>query len=170
MAAKTKKSKKKITEIDSTKIAQRALKEHLALEAEIAKRTVEAGIPELAALSAEYKSLVTEWAVNEKVERIEIDDTHHATLISQFYDSRFIGTADDLTGEEAKGVIPLRTLLRRQFGKEGAKEIWHRVTRRVVDRELVEEVIAEGILTVDDVAPAFVEKQKKPYLRIFVSE
>jgi hypothetical protein len=36
-----------------------------------------------------------------------------------------------------------------------------------VVKEAIEEVIAEGILTVDEISPSFVEREKKPYVRIF---
>lgn len=155
--------------ITNAKQAAKALKQHMDIEAEISHRIEDAGIHELTSRSQEIKAAVTEWAVESETARIEIDDAHHATLIAQFYDSRFIGTAEDLRGDEKAGVIPLRTILRKKLGKVRSKEIWMQVTRRHVDRDLLEEVISEGIISVDDVAPAFVEKEKKPYLRVFTT-
>lgn len=172
MAAKKSKNPFEIPgvgEVKSQKDAAKMLRELLKVEAEISRRINEAGIPELSDTSAKLKTAVTDWAVATNTERIEIDDGHHATLISQFYDARFVGTADDISGDEQTGVIPLRNLLRKKFGKERGKQIWTSVTRRYVDKDLLEEVIADGILTVDDVAPCYVEKAKKPYLRVFTT-
>lgn len=159
------KKKKGLSQKDVAKV----LKMHLDLEAEIQHLFEEHGIVDLQEKSAALKAQATQWAVENEVARIEIDDAHHATLIEQFYNARFIGTEDDLEGDEKVGVVPLRAILRKKLGKERAKEVWNSVTRRVVDKDLLESVISEGVISVDDIAPCFVEKAKKPYLRVFTT-
>lgn len=153
--------------ISNEKDAKQALSLLLTLEGEISELEEEHGITEMRNDCAALKQAATQWAVENDVERFDVDNNHHATLVKQFFDSRFVGTADDLQGTEPAGVVPLRTILKKSFGKEKGKEVWMRVTRRIVDREALEEAISEGLLSVDEVAPSFVEREKKPYLRIF---
>jgi hypothetical protein len=170
-------------EIRNMKDAVAALNLFQTLTEEIDELMQEHGITEMMQDSVELKKSVTKWAVDTKTERIDYEG-HHAALISQNYDARFIGTKDEIPtdrnelyrigavdehGREVRKIVPLRTILKRKFKKNPAKvkELWSRVTVRVVDKEAVEEIISEGILSVDEIAPCFVEKVKAPYLRSF---
>jgi len=169
--------------IRNMKDAVAALNLFQTLDEEITELMQENGITEMMQDAVELKKAVTKWAVETGTERIDYDN-HHASLISQNYDAKFIGTtaeiprtreelyrvgAVDEHGREIREIVPLRTILKRKFKKNPAKvkELWKRVTVRVVNKEAVEELISEGILTVDEVAPCFVEKSKSPYLRSF---
>lgn len=157
-----------LTEISSYEELKAALASVQELQDDIVIRMEAAGIPALEAKKDALKKLATEYAVKEGIERVDFPGAH-ATLIQQFFDGRFIGTEEDIRGDERDGVIPLRQIIRRKFKGDTAKvkEVWNQVTRRVVDKDAVDEAISYGILTVDDVAPAYVERAKSPYLRIF---
>jgi len=170
-------------EIRNMKDAVAALNLFQTLDEEIIELMQEHGITEMMQDAVELKKAVTKWAVETKTERIDYEG-HHATLISQNYDARFIGTKDEVPtdraelyrygivdehGREVRKIVPLRAILKKKFKKHPAKvkEIWQRATVRIVDKEAVEELISEGVLTVDEIAPCFVEKTKAPYLRPF---
>jgi hypothetical protein len=173
--------------ITNMKQAQSALIHMRALKAECDEIRKAEGLDEMEMDQVELKKAVTRWAVAAGIDRIEIDDGVWATMIAQNYDAHFIGTDADIptTREEMfrlgildddgtvkRSIIPLRKIIFRKFKKNPKmqKEIWNRVTKRVVVKEEVEEIVAEGILTVDDIAPCFVEKAKTPYLRIYEGE
>lgn len=159
-------------EVKSLKDAKQALEGMMALDAEIRELMEEHGISEMMQDATEMKKAAQAYCVAKGIERVEMGDVHF-TLVKQAYDSRFIATEADLTGEEPvdRKVVPLRQIIRKKFGPFGkgkkASEIWKRITKPVVVKEALDEVVAEGLLSVDDISPSFVEKQKAPYLRKF---
>jgi hypothetical protein len=160
----------KTKEITSEKQAKAALSKYRAKKLEIEAARIEAGIPELEAEAEVLKESVTNFMVEKEVERIE-GDGFHSVLVQSMFDGRYIATSDDI--RELKEIptdrklIPLRQILKSRFKGDDFKAMWNRVTKRVVDAEALEEVIAEGLMTVDEIAPAYVERAKKPYMRIF---
>jgi hypothetical protein len=94
---------------------------------------------------------------------------YHATLIRAGYDARVVGTEDDLQPGDPPEVVPLREIIYRKFkhDKNLARRTWFACTRRVVVIDMLEEQVAGGVLTVDEIAEAYVQKEKKPYIRIF---
>jgi len=149
-----------------------ALEGMIALESEIRELMKEQGIDEMMQDAAEMKKAAQAYCVNNGIDRLDLEGVHF-TLIKQAYDSRFIATEDDLTGDEPdnRQIIPLRKIIRKKFGPFGkgtnASRIWKRITKSVIVKEALDEVVAEGLLTVDEISPSFVEKHKTPYLRKF---
>lgn len=143
------------------------------LESEIAKKREKAGLPELEMKRDAVKKELTEFMTANEVAHAISPDGAVATLVKASYDSRFIATAEDFEEMEEipdRDVIPLREIVKMKYGvmKKGTNSwrIWNRITKRVVQADKLEEVISEGLLTVDEVAPSFVQKQKKPYVRV----
>lgn len=173
-------------EIKNLKQAKEALGLFQTLKAEYDEIRQENDMVEMELDQVELKKAVTRWCIEAKVDRIQIDKTTHATLIEQAYDATFIGTDEEIPTKredllrmgligpkgEIRKVTSLRKIIKRKYKKnpKKAKEIWNQVTRRVVIKSEVEELVAEGILTIDDLAPCYVEKAKAPYLRIFESD
>lgn len=164
--------------VTSLKQAKEALQLHQSLKDEIEEIRKANELPEMEMDAAELKKAVTYWAIHNRVERIDFDSGFHATLIEQFMDSHFILEDDDLpdpeSGYQSAGkVVPLKTILEKKFKSKvtdkgsKARKVWLRITKRVVDNEALDAVVAEGVLNVDDVKAAFVQKPKAPYLRIF---
>jgi hypothetical protein len=129
----------------------------------------ENGITELMQEAAELKKAATAYCVDNGITKLDMGDSY-ASLREDAYDRRWIATIDDFAdmGTPA-GAIPLRTILRDRWRKkpDKLKEIWNRVTKRVVDPDALQEVIDEGLLDEDEISAAFVEKTKAPYLRIY---
>jgi hypothetical protein len=148
------------------------LKRRVELERQIDSLMREHGITDMQAELEQVKNETVDYAVKNSLQRIDLDGCHF-TLISQHYGSQFIGTKDDLADVDEKYVgdrqlIPLRTIIFKKFrDKTKAREVWSRVTKRVPAPELIDVAVAEGLLTVDEIAPSFVEKKKSPYLRKF---
>jgi len=161
--------------VRNLKEAKEALQLMRAIAEEIREIYEEHGITQLEADATELKKAATRWAVTSKTERIDFDAGFHATLISQTYDPHYIATDDDMPDElpDNREIIPLQTIIEKKFkskvAKPGSKarKVWFSITKRVIDREAIDQAVADGVFTVDDVAPAFVEKQKAPYLRVF---
>lgn len=177
MAVKLKRNDNGTFDIRTEEQARKALEGMANLQAEIAELQAEHGISEMMDDAAELKKGATEWAKAQRRKpgdqvRIECDG-FHAVLIEQAYDARFIATEDDLTGDEptVRKIKPLRAIIRKKFGPftKGSKssQIWKRITKSVVDKDALDEVVAEGLLTVKEITPAFVEKKKAPFLRVF---
>jgi hypothetical protein len=160
-------------DVTTEKQAKEALKVSQELTEEIAELQKEHGILEMMDDATELKKAVLRFAQTKGMRQINFPG-YHATLVEVPYASQIVGTKDDLPEGDAgfkthkDGVIPLRTIIFKKFkSKTKAKEIWKRATKRVVDSEAVDELVAEGILTVDEVAPAFIEKMKTPFLRVY---
>lgn len=141
----------------------------------IQKQMDKHGISDAILLVEREKKKLTEWAIENDVERIDATG-FHGTMISQAYDSRFLATEGDVReyDEQNRKLRSMRQIIRKKFGAytKGSKssEIWKRITKPVVVKEAVEELVAEGLLTVKEITPAFVEKKRTPYLRIFKDE
>lgn len=159
-------------EVKTLKQAKEALQGMRNLQAEIEEMMKESGISEMMEDATEMKRAATAYAVSNKLERIDCNG-FHATLIEQSYDTHFLATDEDVREAEPQGrqLKSLRSILRKKFGPmtKGSKslEIWKRVTKPVVDKTALEEVVAEGELTAKELTPSFVEKKKAPYLRVF---
>jgi len=127
------------------------------------------GIPKMEAEIDLLKSRLVDYMIEHEEEKLN-GHGHHATLVQGFHGAHFVGTKDELAELEIspdRKITPLRTIIYKKFSKDIAVDLWMRVTKRVVVKEAVEEVIAEGLLSVKDVAPSFVEQAKKPYIRVF---
>jgi hypothetical protein len=131
---------------------------------------LEHGLNDLQADIEALKEETTAFAVEHEIDRIDLDDCHF-TLISQAFDTRFIGTKDEmpLNVKDGRKLKPLRAIIFKKYKNDKAKarEVWKKVTKRVVVKELVDEAVSEGLLTVKEITPSFIERQKKPYLRRF---
>jgi hypothetical protein len=154
------------------------------LQITIAIARSKAGLDDLEARLDEAKSSLTALMAANGLEQVE-GAKHHATLIRQNYSSAFLATKDDIPTDRdellsigaisedgsVRKLVSLRTIIRKKYGpfKKGSKssEIWKRITKPVVLPDAVEEVVAEGLLSIKEITPAFIEKQKKPYVRIF---
>lgn len=144
------------------------------LDAQIEEKRKQAGLPALETKRDGLKGALTEIMVGAGMQRVGVDDKY-ATLIRSTYGGMFIATSDDFRLLDIiptdREVTPLREIIKRRFGKYGAgtkaSEVWNSVTRRVVDKDALEEAVAAGVLTADEIAPSYIEKEKKPYVRIF---
>lgn len=158
--------------ITTLKQAQTALTQHRALLAEIAFIERREKLDAKRKKAAKLKDEVTVWAVESETDTIELENAH-ATLVRQSYGSRWVSTEDDQEDGDPAYVVPLSVLLERKFGDSvgtkgsKARKVWMRLTKRIADFKLIEAAVSEGLVAIDDISSAFVQKDKKPYLRVF---
>jgi hypothetical protein len=160
--AKTKTKKSADTTVDLAE----ALEAWCAKRRELDRLKRKHGITDLETELVDEKIAIENQAIEGGLKRIEFDGGH-ATLVESSYDSRYISTKEDIRGDEGVRVTPLRTIIFNKFKDDKAKKLWLKITRRVVVPHKLEQAIAEGHLTIEEVAAAFVEKAKKPYLRVY---
>jgi len=127
------------------------------------------GITDLENEITVLKQAATAWAVENDKDTIGLGGKLYARLRRDKYGGTWVATDDDLTNDTPVDVMPLRLILKKKFGSDAAKyrEVWNRVTKRTVDPEKLDRVVQEGILTAEEVSPAFFEKDKKPFIQIY---
>jgi hypothetical protein len=158
--------------VNSLKDAQEALIGVQNLKESIDALMAEHGITEMMEDAAEMKRAATAWADNTGTERINLGSGKkgepYALLRRDKYGGGWIATDDDLTDDAPANAVPLLLILRRKFkNKTERSEIWNRITKRSVDPVKLDRVVQEGLLSAEDVAPAYYEKEKKPFLIIY---
>lgn len=160
---------KKMTEESVAELLRQA--EQLTADAEALME--EHGIPKLLAEAAALKKSATEWAVANNVEQIVVDDEtgRYYGLRQDTYNKRVVSDDDEL--DELKNpskVIPLKRIVKSKFGDKKKlpwTEVWKQITTRKVDVVKLENAVKKGLLTVDEISPAYYHDTKAPYLRSY---
>lgn len=158
--------------IKTKKDAAEALEAFQRMKAELDELREEHGITDLEKDLVSYKAAVQTWMVENDVEQVQCDG-FHGTLIKGFYGSHWIATDDDITEGDPAGAKSLQSLIEKKFKSKvkdkgsKARKVWMKITKRVVDHAAVEELVQAGTLSVDEISPAWSEKPKQPFLRIF---
>ena len=142
------------------------------LKAEVETLMREHGISEMMEDASEMKKAATAWAANTDTQRIDLGTGRqgepYALLRKDKYGGKWIASSDDLDADTPAGAIPLIYILRQKFkNKTERSEIWNRVTKRSVDVDSLNRVVQEGVLSAEDIAPAFYEKEKAPFLIVY---
>jgi hypothetical protein len=159
-------------EIKTQKDALAALQAFRDLKSEIDQVKEESGLNELEKDAMAYKAAVQNFMISKELDQLQ-GDGFHGTLVKGHGSSRWITDEGDLTGDEADHAMSLRVIIEEKFGekvtkpKSKARRLWLKITKRIADTDAIEEAVNDGELTVDEIAPAFVEKDRAPYLRIF---
>lgn len=159
-------------QIKTQKDAKEALSAFRDLKAEIDALKEESGLNELEKDAMAYKAAVQNFMKEKDVEQIQCDG-FHATLIKGAGSSRWITDEDDLTGNETDRNATLKECIEKKFKSKvtekgsKARKAWMKITRRVADPSAIEEAVAEGLIDVDDISPAWVETPRAPYVRVF---
>jgi hypothetical protein len=142
------------------------------LKEEIQALMQEHGIAEMMEDAAEMKKAATAWAANTDTPRIDLGNGRqgepYALLRRDKYGGTWIASSDDIDANTPVSVIPLLFILRQKFkNKTERSEIWNRITKRTVDQGELDRVVREGLLTAEEIAPAFYEKEKAPFLIVY---
>jgi hypothetical protein len=158
--------------IKTERQAAEALEAFSRLKAEIDEIREESGLDDLEKDAVAYKAAVTTFMVENGVDQLQCRG-FHGTLVRGFYNSHWVATAEDLTANEPESVVPLQALIEKKFKSSiatkgsKARNIWLKITKRVVDQSKLDEVVAANLLDADEIAAAWVEYEKQPYLRLF---
>ena len=116
--------------VKSKKDAVAAVQMMRELRDEIEELMEEHGIREMMQDSAAVKIAAENWCIANNAKKLDLGEGVYATLVEQHYDSHYVGTKDDVTGQEGRVITPLRTIIFKKFKSAKAKEIWRRATRR----------------------------------------
>jgi len=154
--------------------SQKQLKSALALMQELAEdiSTIEKeqGIDEMRQDATELKRAATRYAVENGIEKIQLEGDQYAVLVRAGHNRRWLLNDNEIERSMPKGTKSLRSILKKKFpSKPKFVQVWKRVTKRVPDPEGIQECIDEGLLTEKEIAAAFVEDEKAPFLRIYGS-
>jgi hypothetical protein len=138
------------------------------LKDDIATLKREHGIDELEQDAVELKKAAEGYMVAKDVDEIQLEGGNYAKLIRGGYDRHWVLNDSEIT-DQTPGVKSLRSILKKKFGGNtiGYKDAMRRITKRIPDAEKIEEAVSEGLLTEKEIAPAFVEKERRPYLRVY---
>jgi hypothetical protein len=166
MASKAK--KKRPGKISSFEEAREALRQYRTLNAEIKLRMEEHGITKLQDQAADLKKAATNWAVETETDRIDLGSGVYARLRQDKYGGTWVATTDDLEGAPSTA-IPLFEILKLKFKRkpQTLEHVWTLVTKRSVDPDALQKAINDGTLTTAEIAPAFYEKEKAPFIIIY---
>ena len=128
------------------------------------------GIQELEQDATELKKAATRYMEENEIDEVALEGGQYGKLVRGAYDRRWILSDDELTEAElADGARSLRRILKKKFknSPDKFKQAYAFVSKRVADPEGIQEAVSEGLVTEKEIAPAFVEKEKRPYLRVF---
>ena len=145
--------------IKSKAEAQEAYAEYLSLKAEADKLMHEYGITEMLKDAEALKDEATEFCTKKNVKRLELPDGRYGTLIEAVNQRLWIGTKDEVPDDAPETLKPLKSLV--------DKEVWMKITKRVPDPVKIDEAIQEGIISPNQIAPCYMERMKRPFLRVF---
>jgi len=158
--------------IKSQDDAKKALQKFQTLKAERDELYEEHGIKDMDEELVALKAAVTKFMADNKVEQIECKG-FHGTLVKGYHGGHWLATDDDISPGDHKTAKSLQAIIEKKFKSKisvkgsKARKVWMKITKRVVDHEAVEAAVADGTLNVKEIAPAWSEKEKAPYLRIF---
>lgn len=146
--------------------AKKALLLSNELRKEIEQIEEDQGLLELRQDATALKQAATQFLAAKGIDGLDLGDLY-ATLRRDAYARRWIATDEDLA-DAPEGAKSLRTILRKKFksNPDKFKEIWRRITKPVAVAEEVQWLVDEGIVEEDEIAPAFVEKTKAPFVLI----
>jgi hypothetical protein len=119
----------------------------------------EYGITEMLEQAEKEKKAATVYAAAKGIDKLDLPDGRYGKLIQAVGERVWVGTKADVPAEAGDNVKPLKSLV--------TKEVWMKITKRVPDPELIDEAVGDGLITEDEIAPAYFEKLRAPYIRVF---
>jgi hypothetical protein len=119
----------------------------------------EHGITEMLETAETLKKKATEYAASKGIKKLDLPDGRWGTLITSVHERVWVGTKADMPENAGAEVKPLKSLV--------PKEVWMKITKRVPDPEKIDAAVSEGLVTHDQIAPAYFEKMKAPFIRVF---
>lgn len=141
--------------------AVEALELSTMLKDEAEAEMIKLGIKEKLEAADELKKKVTGFAASKGIDKLDLPDGRYGKLIQAVGERIWIGTKKDIPEGATDKIKPLKSLV--------SKEVWMMITRRVPDPELIEQAVSDGAVTLDEIEPAYFEKMRAPYLRVFGS-
>jgi hypothetical protein len=145
------------TKDDAIEVLQHATR----LKEEAETLMLQYGITDMLEKADDLKREVTKFAAAKGIDKLDLPDGRYGKLIQAVHERVWVGTKDDVPESAPDKVKPLKSLV--------TKEVWMKITRRVPDPERIEQAVSEGLVTLDQIEPAYFEKMRAPFLRVFGS-
>lgn len=138
---------------------------------EITELEEEHGIREMKQDAVELKKAADRYMIENGISEIDLKDGRMAKVVESAHDRHWVLLDDELEDDPIPGAKSLRSILKKKFkgDKEAFKNIMARVSKRIADPDGIQEAIADGTLNENEIEAAFVEKEKKPYVRVYGS-
>jgi len=137
--------------------AAKALAKSVKLKEKADNLMAEHGIKEIQAEAETLKNAVTEFCISKKIDKLPLTGgKFYGRMIKSGV--RFWATTKDDIPEGVKGK-PLKSLV--------SKEVFRAITKRVADPDKIQDAIDDGLITGNDIADAYVEKMRKPHIRVY---
>lgn len=105
----------------------------------------------------EKKAALTNFMAKENVTRLDMGELGYVNCITATAEHVWVTTSKDKPDDAPEGVRSLKSIL--------SKELFKRVTKRVVDVVALDELVQEGEINEDDIAPAHFVRTRSPYIK-----
>jgi hypothetical protein len=148
------------TNADAKKAAREWLDAVAAVEEfnqEVAKLAKKKGIDQIRAEIPVLNQRVLRYMQEEGMRRLDLGDDGYVNFIQATGEHVWISTTADIPKDAPASAKSLRKIL--------GKDLWTKVTRRVVDPKKIEQLIDEGEITEKQVAAAHFTRKRAPYIR-----
>lgn len=131
---------------------------------------IEAQVEPLMKEAVELKKAATEYAVEKKVDVIQLGD-HYYRQINR--SNRFwVATPDDMPPGAPKKAKSLKEITKGiKVTVKGKKvALWNLITKRVPDPVAIDQAVTKGWIDEDEINKAYLEKPQNPFLQKFSGE
>lgn len=126
--------------------------------AEVAKLAHKRGIDTIQSSIPVLNERLKNYMQKEGMTKLDLGDTYgYVNFIQATGEHVWVSTKADIPDDAPRTVKSLRTVL--------GKELWMRVTKRVVDPKAIERLVEEGEITEKQVAMSHYTRKRAPYIR-----
>jgi hypothetical protein len=114
------------------------------------------GIDKLKADLPVKQQRILNFMQKEGMKKLDIGDMGYVNFIQATHEHVWYATKADIPENAPRGAKSLRAIL--------GKDMFMRITKRVVDRKALSDAVEAGEIDEDEIAPAHVEKKRAPYI------
>jgi len=135
----------------------RAQEEIAEFQTEVDKLAKKRGIDKLKHEVEESKRDLTNYMARNRMSRLDLDEAGYVNCIQSTAEHVWILSKSEIPVDAPDGMKPLRTLL--------SREAFMRVTKRVIDKDALDEAVADGDIDEKEIAAAHFTRMRAPYIR-----
>jgi hypothetical protein len=132
------------------------------LEKEAKELEIQYGITERKEKAKAIKGDVARFFAAKGIQAVQLPSGATGRLITSVQERVWVGTREDMPEDAPDGLKPLKSLV--------TKEIWMKLSRRKADPEKIDQAVSDGLVTIDEIMPAYYERMRAGYVRIFEPE
>lgn len=121
--------------------------------------------------AVEIKTAVTKFAVEKKIDVLQLDDVYYRQVNRSNY--MWVATPNDMPTNAPKGAMSLAEICEGKVVKisgKKTKKLWNLITRRVPSPDLIEVAIRNNWIPAEEIAKAYLEKPQAPFLQRYTGE